>query len=287
VAYLERRRRHIMEDINDSCSLPEIIEEITEIVSAKLSGAPCWCQIADGSTLGNAPPSLKGMRSITERISSRTGVVHGTILVAFNALAKPHPDESEALQMGAGLVTVAIETRRLYSDLVYRSEFDQLTDIQNRFSLEKHMDAMIHAARENVGIFGLIYIDLDNFKQVNDVYGHQVGDLYLQQVAARMKHQLRPGDLLARLGGDEFGVLLPLVHTRLDIEEVALRLERCFDEPFNIVDLVLQGSASFGIAIYPEDACTRDSLLSAADAAMYATKHNKRTVADLHAESIS
>jgi diguanylate cyclase (GGDEF)-like protein len=287
VAYLERRRRHILEDINDSCSLPEIIEEITEVVSAKLSGAPCWCQIADGSTLGNAPPSLKGMRSITERISSRTGVMHATIFVAFDALARPHPDESETLQMGAGLVTLAIETRRLYSDLVYRSEFDQLTDIQNRFSLEKHMDAMIHASREDDGIFGLIYIDLDNFKQVNDEYGHGFGDLYLQQAAARMKHQLRPGDLLARLGGDEFGVLLPQVHTRSDIEEVTLRLKRCFDEPFNVVDQVLQGSASFGIAIYPEDACTRDSLLSAADAAMYAAKHSKQTAANPHVVTIS
>ncbi|HEX4759011.1 MAG TPA: GGDEF domain-containing protein, partial [Terracidiphilus sp.] len=243
----------------------------------------CWCQIADGATLGNAPPSLKGMRSISEKITSRTGVMLGTIFVAFNALAKPHLEESEALQMGAGLATLAIETRRLYSDLVHRSEFDQLTDIQNRFSLEKHMDAMIHAAREDAGIFGLIYIDLDNFKQVNDVYGHQFGDLYLQQVAARMKHQLRPSDLLARLGGDEFGVLLPLVRTRSDIEEVALRLERCFDEPFNVVDHALQGSASLGIAIYPADASTRDSLLSAADSAMYAAKHSKQTNANRQA----
>ena len=283
VAYLERRRRHILEDINGSRPLVEIIEEITEVVSAKLRGAPCWCQIVDGATLGNPPPSLKGMRSIKEIISSRTGVMLGTIFAAFNALAKPHTEESEALQMGAELATLAIETRRLYSDLVHRSEFDQLTDIQNRFSLEKHMDAMIHAAREDAGIFGLIYIDLDNFKQVNDVYGHQFGDLYLQQVAARMKHQLRPGDLLARLGGDEFGVLLPLVHTRSDIEEVALRLERCFDETFSVVDRILQGSASFGIAIYPADASTRDSLLSAADAAMYAAKHSKQTNANLHA----
>jgi GGDEF domain-containing protein len=77
------------------------------------------------------------------------------------------------------------------------------------------------------------------------------------------------------------------VHTRSDIEEVTLRLKRCFDEPFNVVDQVLQGSASFGIAIYPEDACTRDSLLSAADAAMYAAKHSKQTTANPHVVTIS
>jgi diguanylate cyclase (GGDEF)-like protein len=209
----------------------------------------------------------------------------GTVFAAFNALTKPHPEECEALQMGAGLAKLAIETRRLYSDLVHRSEFDQLTEIQNRFSLEKHMDTMIQAARESAGIFGLIYIDLDKFKQVNDLYGHQIGDLYLQQVAARMKHQLRPCDLLARLGGDEFGVLLPSVHNRSDVEEVALRLEHCMNDPFDAGNLVLQGSASFGIAIYPVDAATRDSLLSAADAARYAAKHSKKTNADMQAIS--
>jgi diguanylate cyclase (GGDEF)-like protein len=283
VAYLERRRRRILEDINGSRPLAEIIEEITEVVTVKLHGAPCWCQIADGATLGNAPPSLQGMRAIEERISSRSGAALGTIFAAFNVLAKPHQEEREALQMGAELATLAIETRRLYSDLVHRSEFDQLTEIQNRFSLEKHLDGMILAARESAGIFGIIYIDLDKFKQVNDLYGHQVGDVYLQQVAARMKHQLRPGDLLARLGGDEFAVLLPSVHNRSDVEEVAVRLDRCLDDPFAVGDHVLHGSASFGTAIYPVDAATRDGLLSAADAAMYAAKHIKRTNADMQA----
>ena len=102
--------------------------------------------------------------------------------------------------MGAALASLAIGTRRLYSDLVHRSEFDLLTDIQNRFSMEKHLDALIDEARRTAGIFGIIYIDLDGFKQVNDVYGHHIGDLYLQDAASRMKRQLRPGDILARLG---------------------------------------------------------------------------------------
>src|SRR5664279_5105253 len=99
-----------------------------------------------------------------------------------------------------------------------------------------------------------LYIDLDDFKQVNDLLGHQVGDLYLQQVAERMKRQLRPGDLLARLGGDEFGSLIPVVRSRCDVEEIALRLEHCFGEPFIVQDYVLHGSASIGIALYPADA---------------------------------
>jgi diguanylate cyclase (GGDEF)-like protein len=121
-----------------------------------------------------------------------------------------------------------------------------------------------------------MYIDLDEFKQVNDVCGHQVGDLYLQQVAIRMKRQLRPADVLARLGGDEFAVLVPQVRNRAEVEEIALRLERCFDDPFAADAYLLHGSASVGIALYPENAATKDGLLSFADAAMYAAKHHRK-----------
>jgi diguanylate cyclase (GGDEF)-like protein len=177
--------------------------------------------------------------------------------------------------MGAGLATLAIETRRLYSDLVHRSEFDLLTDTHNRFSLETLLDAQIAQARETAGIFGLIYIDLDKFKQINDHYGHRTGDLYLQEVTARMKHQLRTGDRLARLGGDEFAALVPAVRSRSELEEIAQRLEDSFRSPFVIEGVALRGSASVGIALYPENGSTKDSLLSAADAAMYTAKHSK------------
>jgi diguanylate cyclase (GGDEF)-like protein len=271
----ERRRSSILEDINGSRPLAEIIEEIAAMVSSTLNGAPCWCQIADGALLGNCPPKLTGQRIVEEEIPSHTGPALGTIFAAFDPLAKPRDNESESISMAVALTALAIETRRLYSDLLHRSEFDLLTDIHNRFSLDKYLDRQIEEARQNAGIFGLIYIDLDKFKQVNDVYGHQFGDLYLQAVALRMKRQLRNVDMLARLGGDEFAVLLPVVHNRAKVEEIAQRLERSFDEPFSIEGQVLHGAASVGIALYPEDAATVDSLLSAADAAMYAVKHSK------------
>jgi diguanylate cyclase (GGDEF)-like protein len=197
------------------------------------------------------------------------------IFAAFDSYTQLSAAETEALQMGAGLATLAIETSRLYSDLVHRSEFDLLTDIENRFSLERHLERLIQAARETAGVFGLLYIDLNDFKQVNDVHGHHAGDLYLQEVATRLKRQLRPGDMLARLGGDEFAVLVPNVHGRSDVEEIALRLQGCFDRPFPGEGYVVHGSASIGIALYPEDGGTKDSLLSAADSAMYVDKQTK------------
>jgi diguanylate cyclase (GGDEF)-like protein len=276
VAALEQRRSRILEDINGSRPLAEIIEEIAALASFKLNGAPCWCQIADGARLGAYPQESSSLRVIHEEIPARSGAPLGTIFAGLKAGSEPQANEREALAMSTGLATLAIETRRLYDDLMHRSEFDLLTDIHNRFSLDKYLDAQIEVARSNAHIFGLIYIDLDEFKQVNDIYGHKVGDLFLQEVAVRMKRQLRAHDMLARLGGDEFAVLLAVVRSRADVEEVALRLEHSLDEPFVADGYTMHGAASVGIAIYPEDATTKDGLLSSADAAMYVAKYTKR-----------
>jgi diguanylate cyclase (GGDEF)-like protein len=282
MAQLEQRRSRILEDINGSRPLAEILEEITEMVSFRLNGAPCWCQVSGGARLGHYPADPESLRVISADIPARSGPALGTLFAGFPPGTLADSSETEALTVGSRLASLGIETRRLYSDLIHRSEFDLLTDIHNRFSLEKHLDALIEEARQNAGIFGLIYIDLDEFKQVNDVYGHRVGDLYLQEVAARMKHQLRPHDMLARLGGDEFAVLVSVVRSRAVAEEIAQRLENCFDEPFPVEGYVLNGSASLGLAIYPEDGSTRDSLLSASDAAMYVSKHTKHKGSNLH-----
>jgi diguanylate cyclase (GGDEF)-like protein len=275
-AYIEGRRSRILEDINGSRPLAEILEQITGVVSFKLQAAPCWLQIVDGAQLGNCPSELSPFRILHEPIPARSGPALGTIYVAVDRIRKPHAYELETLSSAAALASLAIETRRLYSDLIHRSEFDSLTDIHNRFSLEKFLNHTIEQARERAGIFGLIYIDLNDFKQINDLYGHQVGDLYLQEVAARMKHQLRALDVLARLGGDEFAVLLPKVRNRAEVEEISHRLVGCLDEPFSAEGYVVHGSASVGIALYPEDGTTKDTLLSAADAAMYVNKQVHR-----------
>ena len=123
-----------------------------------------------------------------------------------------------------------------------------------------------------------VYVDLDGFKRVNDFYGHHSGDLYLQEAALRMKRQLRSHDMLARVGGDEFVALIPDAHCRADVEEVASRLEHCFKAPFAIEGHLIRGSASIGIAVYPEDGATKDRLLDTADTAMYEIKRNRNRV---------
>jgi diguanylate cyclase (GGDEF)-like protein len=273
---LEQRRSRILEDINGTVPLSVILEEIAEMTSFRLHGAPCWCEVDEGERLGAYPAEQNELRIVREPIPARTGQSLGAIFAGLSTENLSRQIEEEALSVGAGLATLAIETRRLYSDLLHRSEFDLLTDIHNRFSLDKHVEQFIEEARRTASIFGLIYIDLDEFKQVNDSHGHHIGDLYLKEASRRMKHQLRGGDQLARLGGDEFAALLPEVRNRTEVEEIAHRLEHCFDSPFTVEDVVIHGSASLGIALYPVDGSSKNSLLTAADAAMYRSKHAKR-----------
>ncbi len=276
-AALERRRSRILEDINAGRPLHETIEQITALVSFGLGESPCWYQNGSGALIGNRPRELSPINVIRQDIVSRSGPSHGEIFVALNSAAPAGTAAPETLSIGAWLTALAIETHALYADLRRRSEFDLLTEIHNRFSFEKRVEAAIAECANHDAPFGLIYIDLDEFKQVNDNYGHRAGDSYLQQAAQRMKHQLRPGDMLARLGGDEFGVLVHKVRTRTDLDQIALRLGHCFDSPFSIPGCHLRGSASLGAAIFPEDGDTKDTLLSAADAAMYVAKHTKKS----------
>jgi diguanylate cyclase (GGDEF)-like protein len=276
MAQLEQRRSQILEKINGSDPLPDILEEITGLVSATLNGATCWCELPGGTTMGVCPHDRSSRRVVQMEIPGHSGTSLGTLFVAFNSLAPPDAKESEALFVGIRLAALAIETRQLYSDLRRRSEFDQLTDIPNRFAMEKFMKMRIEEARGSGSIFGLIYIDLDRFKPINDRYGHHAGDLYLQAVAMRMSKQLLGSDLLSRLGGDEFAALISLKLGRFELEKIVVRLQSCFLEPFSIEGHLIKGSASIGFALFPEDGATPDELLNAADAAMYVAKNAKR-----------
>ena len=283
-ADMERRRSRILEDINAGRDLGEVLERITAMVSFSLKGSPCWCLLADGLCIGDCASRTDRLSVVRHEIPARSGPPHGTILAAVDPSLEDHADTFNTLSMAAALCAIAIETRGLYSVLIHRSEFDLLTDIHNRFSFERTLESAIERARPRSEILGLIYIDLDKFKEINDAYGHRVGDIFLQEAARRMKHQLRPDDMLARLGGDEFGVIVREVHNKADVQEIASRLEHCFDHPFMIESYLLTGSASIGIAFYPEDGETKDSFLSAADAAMYVAKNTKIATSDLPVE---
>ncbi len=276
LARLEQQRSEILEAISSSAPLADVLRKIQAMVSSRLFGCSCWFELHAVAAGGERvrPPAGPGI--VFQELLSPEGASLGFLLATPLHYGAPGDDIAAALTVGARLAELAIDTRRLYSDLRHRSEYDLLTDIPNRFSMEKKLDElMLRAAREE-GIFGLIYVDLDRFKQVNDRYGHRVGDLYLQEATRRMKTQLRNGDILARVGGDEFIALIPILRSRADAEEIAMRLDRCFDEPFEVEGYILQGAASIGLAVYAEDGDTKEDLQRSADAAMYAHKQEKQ-----------
>jgi len=274
-ARLERHRSAILEDIHGKRPLDEILHEITSMVSLRLDGAPCWCRTADGSQSGDRPADVTKMRVVREQIPVRSVSPLAEIFVALDADSVRGPAESEIVSMAAGLAFLAIESRRVYSDLFHRSEFDLLTGLHNRFSFERRVRTALEEAHQQGGIHGIIYIDLDQFKAINDRYGHRVGDMYLQEASLRMKRQLRNVDMLARYGGDEFTAFIPTVRSKSDVEDVTERLRRCFDEPFFLEGSSFQGSASVGIAMYPQDGESMTDLLSTADAEMYVAKNTR------------
>ena len=233
-ADLEHRRSDILEDINGVRPLEEILVNITEMASSALDGAPCWCEHAGGKELGKCPAELDGLRVVTVVIDGHNGEPVGGLFAGLDSILPPGERENLVLANGAKLAALAIETRHLYCDLRRRSEFDLLTEIPNRFAFEKFLDLQIEEACRAGKRLGLIYIDLDNFKPINDTYGHGVGDAFLQNAARRMRGQLLSGDMLARLGGDEFAAVISLVNGCLDLAPIVGRLERSFLKPFLI-----------------------------------------------------
>ena len=275
-ADLERQRSRILEDINESRPLAEILMQIAAMVSSTLGNVPCWCELTDGERLGDPPQEPDNLRIVRASIDARVGPALGTLFAGLNPDTPAIDRETVALHNGARLATLAIETRRLYADLRRRSEYDLLTDIPNRFALEKFIELQIEEARQSGRLLALIYIDLDKFKLINDTYGHHVGDLYLQEAARRMSHQLLGRDMLARLGGDEFAALVSLHNGLADLDKIVTRLDHCFSRTFSVGGYQLNGAASIGFALYPQEGSTKDSLLRSADAAMYAVKNGKR-----------
>jgi diguanylate cyclase (GGDEF)-like protein len=152
---------------------------------------------------------------------------------------------------------------------------DPLTRLPNRMSFREAVRDAISDRRARACV---LLMDLDRFKDVNDTLGHHYGDLLLQQVADRLRDQLREGDQIARLGGDEFAILSRLA-TRLDATGLAQRVADCLRGPFELEQITVDVQASVGIAMYPEDAEDVETLLQKADVAMYQAKSTRKDVA--------
>ncbi|GAB2997162.1 hypothetical protein GCM10010960_13940 [Arenimonas maotaiensis] len=197
-----------------------------------------------------------------------------------------HPELSgpaaltEAIHLGGAMVTVILITvgllimnnERARSTLRHLALHDALTDLPNRSVFDSHLAAELATAKRNKEGFGLLFLDLDGFKEVNDRYGHGFGDAVLKQVAGRLRTALRQSDLIARIGGDEFVVLRRRVSLRDDAERVAGKIHAALETPFELDTHRIACGASIGIALYPQHGEDAVALVAHADQAMYRAK---------------
>ena len=162
-------------------------------------------------------------------------------------------------------------------ELDYLSSHDDLTGLRNRRFYDDRLSRSLERAAERAGSLALIVFDLNDFKLINDTYGHGVGDIVLASLGERLRTRFRETDLVARLGGDEFAVLLEDA-TGAEAAEVAMKLAAAVAEPITVRNAALSVTASCGIAMFPDHGNTQRKLEDAADQAMYRAKQQGSTV---------
>ena len=169
----------------------------------------------------------------------------------------------------------------------FLAHHDTLTGLPNRVLLMDRLEFILASARRREARVGVLFIDLDNFKTVNDSLGHAAGDALLRQVASRIEGALRSVDVVSRLGGDEFLVVLPDLESEQAPVAVAEKLLAVVSEPVTLEGQVLSVSPSIGIAVFPRDGTTADTLIRNADAAMYLAKDRGRSNFQFFSERLS
>jgi diguanylate cyclase (GGDEF)-like protein/PAS domain S-box-containing protein len=224
-----------------------------------------------------AEEELTNAEGITYRIATKRTVhvdAHGHVFLVgvIRDITERKQLEDQLKRQADELSLSNSELKAAKDALTRMAYYDALTGLPNRkFFQECLAQALTEAERFRQPV-ALMFIDLDGFKQVNDTYGHQIGDLLLKAVAQRLSRCLRTSDTIARLGGDEFLALLPGIPSEADVQRVAEKILLSLSQSFALEGKVMSVSSSIGISLYPRDSQTAESLVRKADAAMYQAK---------------
>ncbi len=277
-------RTRILELISSNETPDVVLSGICDSVMTLLPGVDCSYFLSPqkaGEGAGMHPAPSK-QTLFDHQLTGPDDEILGRLMVS--ATGKPLlsvPDQQEVYSILKELATLAIRQSLLYQGLLHHSTHDALTELANRRLCETKLNLALEEAAHQGGKLAVICIDINRFKQVNDRFGHRVGDDYLKLISARLLSHIRPSDTLARVGGDEFLVVAPLGTCEDPASGIAARLKTCFEAPFWIEGEKIEGSASFGVAIYPEHGITAEALKRKADHSMYLAKRSSRGTAEI------
>lgn len=200
----------------------------------------------------------------------------GSLQEAFHARDRAREDlDALNRELEARVHSRTEELTVLNEQLEHQALHDSLTKVPNRTLFNDRLEQQLARSRRDRGEFALAVIDLDRFKEINDVRGHQAGDLVLQEVARRLREEMRQSDTVARMGGDEFALLLPDIECVERLKECAERLMRLVTRPVDAGDELLEVGVSVGIAVFPHHGADAQTLIRRADAAMYQAKASR------------
>jgi diguanylate cyclase (GGDEF)-like protein len=192
-----------------------------------------------------------------------------------------------AMVSGAILASYLLSLLQERASTEHRATHDGLTRLPNRMLFTDRLDRAIAHARRNDLPVGVLFIDLDRFKDVNDTFGHAAGDQLLNTVAGRLLDCARDEDTVARLGGDEFAVLLPHLRSPSDVVVVAQRILDTLGEPVTVAGKRMLAGGSIGVAVFPDDGSSAPEVLASADAAMYRAKERPGSCYEIFSPALS
>ncbi|MCW8826519.1 MAG: EAL domain-containing protein [Gammaproteobacteria bacterium] len=171
--------------------------------------------------------------------------------------------------------------------ILHQAHFDSLTQLPNRFLALDRLEQLLIDSKRNRQQVAILFLDLDDFKKVNDTMGHNMGDMLLIEASKRLRGAVRSGDTVGRLGGDEFIVLLGGLYDPVDAQPIAENLLNCLRNPFKLNERELTLTTSIGIAVYPNDGEDSSELLRNADSAMYHSKELGRNTYSYFTEAMN
>jgi len=256
------------------------LDAVAETEDHFILGARESLVVSDFSTEMRIRPSdvmvAHEVRSAVEVLICGAGGAYGVIGAYSRTPDRFSNDSVHFLRSLANTLAAAIERKQGEDRMTYMAQFDALTGLPNRsMYLDRLGLTLVDAERDRLPV-GVLFVDVDRFKNVNDTLGHAVGDMLLVEIAERLRCAVRPGDTIGRLGGDEFALALAQLARVDDAALVAQKIVSALAAPFQLNGHEVYVSASIGIALHPLDGRDGDALLKNADTAMYRAKESGR-----------